>query len=187
MLSEDPLESIARVVLPTTLDDAARSQVVRRFWDWVDGFRPGVELMATEDTAYLMELPFSRPMVSAPVSPRARYEEQLEALEDEAKELHGVSFAKVGRSGQEAIVRAQVESAIDELHVHELNPLGAPALWLAGPAAFVGTPADHVAVTLMAFYFNSSEGVERSLGRSFRQRTCRGFAGVDEAPREREL
>ncbi len=178
----EPLEAVARVVLPGGLTDQARRQVVTGFWRWVDGFQPDVDLMATEDTAYLLELPFARKLVSARASPRQRYQAQLRSLDDEAREERGIPFSEIDPHRQEQIVRRQIEKAVDELALHDLNPLGAPVFWLPGPAAFVGTPADHVALTLMAFYFNSAEGVERSLGHSFGERTCRGFSGVAEEP-----
>ena len=182
--TNDTMAALARVALPTALDEDARDQAVRSFWSWVDGFRPGVDLMATEDTAFLMELPFVRRMVSASESPRERYEEQLRALDEEARELHGQAFTDLERGARKAIVRKHVAASVAELDTHGFNPVGAPALWLAGPAAFVGTSADHVTVALMAFYFNSPDGIDRSLGRAFRARTCRGFAGVEREPAE---
>lgn len=180
------MDAVARVVLPSRLTEDDRSRVVSRFDAWVDGFAPGRELMATEDTAFLMELPFSRPMRAAAESPRSRYRAQLAALDDEASERHGVPFARLERADAEAIVRELVEGAVQRLSLHERNPLGAPALWLAGPAAFVGTPGDHIAIALMAFYFNSAEGVGRSLGRDVDPRTCRGFDGIERPPPERD-
>ncbi len=179
------MDALARVVLPTALSGDERRRVVARFAAWVEGFAPGVELMATEDTAFLSELPFSRQMRSAPTSPRTRYDEQLDALDEEARERHGVAFTALGSTESDAIVRELVESAVARLKPHDLNPIGAPALWLAGPAAFVGTPADHVAIALMAFYFGSAEGVGRSLERVVDPRTCRGFDGIERPPRRR--
>jgi len=180
------MDAVARVVLPSGLAEDDRHRIVLRFDTWLEGFAPGRELMATEDTAFLMELPFSRAMRAAAESPRARYRAQLAALDDEAAERHGKAFAGLDAAEAEAIVRELVEGAVERLSLHDLNPIGAPALWLAGPAAFVGTPADHVAIALMAFYFNSAEGVGRSLGRDVDPRTCRGFDGIERPPPERD-
>jgi hypothetical protein len=181
-LDVDLLEELASVVLPSELGSVRCKEVVREYVAWLRGYAPGVDLLSIEDSAFLSELPLVRAMKSAAVDPIARCADDLDGLDATSESKFGRRFAALERDEKAGIVRGVLEDSVRRMDLPPRNPVGDPALWLAGPAAFVGTASDHVALTLTAFYFNGPDAIRRCYAADLQPRTCRGFARVGLPP-----
>jgi hypothetical protein len=150
---ERQLRAIAEVVLPTELGDAGRRAVVDDFTRWARGYREGAEM----DHGY----GFTR-LRQTPASPVGKYPAQLAAL-DRAARAKGASFDTLDLAGRRQIVEAALASAkIDRLPP---RPAG-----------------EHVAVDLMAFYFNSGKANDLAYGVAIGRDHCRGLPGSSDRP-----
>jgi hypothetical protein len=176
------LGDLAGVVLPSSLTADDRRRVVESYVSWLGAYQPGADLLALEDSAFLSELPFERAMRAVTIDPIVQCAGQLEALARLSVATFARSFAELAPGEKAEVVRRVLGEVISGLRLTTRNPLGDPAIWLAGPAAFIGLPSDHVAITLMAFYFASPDAIERCYGARLRPRTCRGFADVGRDP-----
>jgi len=151
---EARVRAIADVVLPGELGAAGRTAVVDRFVRWVRNYREGAEM----DHGY----GFTR-LRRTPASPAAKYGVQLDAL-DRASRSRGSTFAALDAAGR----RAVLAEAIGAAKVERL------------PARPTG---EHVAVDLMAFYFNSPEANDLAYRAAIGRDACRGLPDSDRRPR----
>ncbi len=159
--AESPtLAAVAGIVLPaSSLGEEGVRRVVEGFWKWLDEFEPVAEL----DHAYI----FTDEILYGPPDPEPMWRAQLEALELEAGKRHGASFAAIPREEQEAILRRQ-------LPVHLGTGLPDPA------------SAPHVALGLLAYFYQTSEANDLCYERGIERTTCRGIeSGASEPPARR--
>ena len=156
-LNQELLHDVAWVVLPSELDDAARTQAVESFLRWLRGYRAGAEL----DHGY----GFTE-IRRASENPAAGYQSDLTELASRADAELGVAFASLGFQQKKALIEEEVENrhaATSELPAH---------------------PDDsHVVVALVTHYARSSEANDLCYRRRIGSRTCRDlFGAVDEPP-----
>jgi hypothetical protein len=148
------LESIADVVLPTEIGDAARRDAVRGFVRWLRGYREGAD----------MEHGYGHTRVRATgPSPARRYPAQIAALEQAARGRGGDAFASLPIDAR----RSLVERAITDASIERLpsRPDGG-----------------HVATDLMAFYFRSATAANVCYRARIDRDSCRGLPGSERAP-----
>jgi hypothetical protein len=156
----ETLAAIAGIVLPAaSLGEEGIRRVLDGFRKWLDELEPVAEL----DHVYIStdEIPYGPP------DPEPLWTAQLEALELEAEKRHEASFTKIPREEQEAILRRQ------------LPP---------NPGAAVPDPAraPHVALGLLAYFYQSSEANDLCYDKAIERTTCRGVAsGAVEPPARR--
>ena len=150
------LKAIAEVVLPSSLDRAARDRVVTAFVMWVRGYREGADRGHGYGSSSL-----SQP--TGP-SPAARYPAQLVALDKAAIARGAASFAALPLDGR----RALVEAALNEPQpVQRLptRPTGA-----------------NLVADFMGFYFTSGDAWDFAYRAAIGRDRCRSLDGSDRAP-----
>ncbi len=156
----ETLEAVAGIVLPAaSLHEEGVRRVVDGFRRWLDGLEPVAEL----DHAYIV----TDDILYGPPDPEPLWTAQLEALELEAEKRHEASFTAITREEREAILRRQLP-----LH---------PGAALPDPAR-----APHVALGLLAYFYQSSEANDLCYERAIERTTCRGVeSGAVEPPARR--
>jgi hypothetical protein len=155
----ETLSAVGAMVLPaTSLGDEGVRRVVEGFQKWLAELEPVAEL----DHAYI----FTDEILYGPPDPKPQFNAQLEALELEAEKRHQASFTAIPRENQEAILRRQLPP----------NPGAA----LPDPAR-----APHVALGLLAYYFQSSEGNDLCYERAIERTLCRGVESGAVEPKDR--
>jgi hypothetical protein len=147
------IRALADVVLPGEIGAEGRDAVVKAFVDWHAGYRPG----ADADHGY----GFTR-LRRTGASPAARYAEQLDGLDAEARR-RGHSLADLPIDDRHSLVEAAIAAA----GIERLPPR---------------PDGRHVAVDLMGFYFNSGEANDHCYRARIGRDTCRGLEGSDERP-----
>jgi hypothetical protein len=154
------LAALAGIVLPAaSLGEDGVRRVVEGFRKWLDDLEPVAEL----DHAYIS----TDEILYGPPDPEPLWTAQLEALELEAEKRHEASFAAIPREEQEALLRRQ------------LSPY--PGAALPDPAR-----APHVALGLLAYFYQTSESNDLCYERAIEKTTCRGVeSGAVEPPARR--
>ena len=154
------LAALAGIVLPAaSLGEEGVQRVVEGFRKWLDELEPVAEL----DHAYIS----TDEILYGPPDPDPLWTAQLEALELEAEKRHEASFAAVPREEQETLLRRQLPP----------NPGAA----LPDPAR-----APHVALGLLAYFYQTSEANDLCYERAIEKTTCRGVeSGAVEPPARR--
>ncbi|HEX7020578.1 MAG TPA: hypothetical protein VF159_11230 [Gemmatimonadaceae bacterium] len=148
------LESIADVVLPAEVGDAARRDAVRGFVRWVRGYREGAD----------MEHGYGHTRVRATgSSPARRYPAQFAALEKAARARGADAFASLPIDARRSIVEEAIAAAsIERLPI---RPDGG-----------------HLATDLMACYFRSATAANVCYRARIDRDSCRGLPGSEHAP-----
>ncbi len=156
----ETLAAVAGIVLPAShLGEEGVRRVVDGFRKWLDELEPVAEL----DHAYIV----TDDILYGPPDPEPFWTAQLEALELEAEKRHEASFTAITREEQEAILRRQLQSH--------------PGAALPDPAR-----APHVALGLLAYFYQSSDANDLCYERGIERTTCRGVAsGAVEPPARR--
>jgi hypothetical protein len=154
------LAAVAGIVLPAaSLGDDGVRRAVEGFRKWLDELEPVAEL----DHAYIS----TDEILYGPPDPEPLWTAQLEALELEAEKRHESSFAAIPREAQEALLRRQ------------FNPN--PGAGFPDPAR-----APHVALGLLAYFYQTSEANDLCYERAIERTTCRGVeSGASEPPARR--
>jgi len=153
----ETLAALAGIVLPAvSLGEEGVRRVVEGFRKWLDELEPVAEL----DHAYIS----TDEILYGPPDPEPLWTAQLEALELEAEKRHEASFAAIPREEQEALLRRHLPP----------NPGAA----LPDPAR-----APHVALGLLAYFYQTSEANDLCYERAIEKTTCRGVeSGAVEPP-----
>jgi len=156
----ETLFALAGIVLPAaSLGEEGVRRVLDGFRKWLDELEPVAEL----DHAYI----FTDEILYGPPDPEPLWTAQLEALELEAEKRHEASFVAIPREGQEAILRRQLRQS--------------PGPGLPDPAR-----APHVALGLLAYFYQTGEANDLCYDRAIERTTCRGVdSGASEPPARR--
>jgi hypothetical protein len=148
------LESIADVVLPAEIGDAARRDAVRGFVRWIRGYREGAD----------MEHGYGHTRVHATgPSPARRYPVQIAALEKAARARGADTFTSLLVDARRSILEGAIlDAAVERLPT---RPDGG-----------------HLATDLMAFYFRSATAANVCYRARIDRDSCRGLPGSERAP-----
>ena len=153
-LDTELLRAVAEVVLPSEVGEAGRVEAVASFAAWADAYEPVAELNHGYGTSEIRY---------GPPDPVPAWTAQLEALELEARQRAGSSFAALDLARRRDLIASQDLDGGSSLP----SPLR----------------ARHVAVALMAHWFASPEAVDRCYGRRIAERACRGIDSAPDEPR----
>jgi hypothetical protein len=155
-LPEQTLAAVGRLVLPSTeLGEAGIDRVLEGFQNWLDEFEPVAEL----PHAYI----WTDEILYGPAHPGPLFRAQLEALEIEAEKDKGASFTELSAAEQEAILRRQLPRDL---------PAGLPD---AGRAP-------HVALGILAYFYDTSEANDLCYQAAIESQTCRGLESSSSEP-----
>jgi hypothetical protein len=147
------IQSIALIVLPTSLGAKRIGEVAAAFETWLGGYKAGA------DAGY--GYGFTRLAVTGP-DPALHYPDQLKQLDAAASAKDG-SFATLNLADKHAILQA--------------------ALLTAGATSIPNRPnGKHVAADLMAYFYSSSDGIDFCYDAAIRISDCRGLASSTKRP-----
>ena len=156
-IERSTLEALGRIVLPkSALGDEGVSSVLDGFLDWLSEFEAVAEL----DHPYL----WSDEIAYGPPDPAPRWSGQLEALELEATKRHDQRYSDLSSEEQRVI-----------LDRHLPDDFG-PDLPDAGSAS-------HIAIGILAYFYNTSEANDLGYGAAIEKQTCRGLDTGPDQPK----
>ncbi len=150
------LRALAEVVLPTSLDRAARERVVARFAAWARDYREGADRGHGYGSSTLAQ--------PAGPSPAHQYPGQLAALEQLAAVSGAKSFAALHVSDRRVLVE---------------RVLNAPPIVQRLPARPAGV---NVIADFMGFYFTSGDAWDLAYRADIGRDRCRTVDGSDRPP-----
>ncbi len=118
------------------------------FWRWMNGYREGAELLH----------PYGSPRISySGPSPVPNWTKDLAELDRAARAKHGAAFSTISVANRQALVRA----ALDDLKGERLvNIVSAP----------------HIALGLLAHFYDSSEATDLCYRAQIGRNKCRPLA-----------
>ncbi len=152
---DETLRALASTVLPhSSLGSRGTARVAADFRRWLDGYRPGAELLHGYGTS---DLSYSGP------SPAARWSAQLQEFESNSLAQYGHVFSDLTADQRRALVQAQLAG-------EELESWPSPGA------------ARHVATGLLAYFYNTSEATDLCYGAAIGRNTCRPLASSAERP-----
>jgi hypothetical protein len=155
-LASDPatLDALGEAILPSELGRAGITRAVAAFRDWGTGYRPNAELVHGYGTSRLR---FSGP------TPVTRWMTQLDALDAAAQ-------SKLGKSFKTLKVADRADVVHDALKAERLDRMPSVA------------DANHVAVALLAHFFDSSAATDLCYQARIGRETCRPLAQQSRKP-----
>lgn len=151
------LRALGEVVLPAELGSNGMRRIIEGFDAWTAGYRPAAELVHGYGTGEIAH---------APPNPRARWTAQLVALDRRAHETHGAGFADLPPVDRHGLVHSALEHA----------PARLPSMV---------ADAEHVAVALLAFFYDSPEATDLCYRAQIGKNGCRELSRAPEKPRPR--
>ena len=152
---EETLLALGTAVLPSELGTEGTEQVVAEFREWLAGYQPVAELNHGYGTA---EIDYT------PADPAPGWMAQLRALELEAEQRFGSSFAALEPGVRREIVRTQIGRR-------------------GGDQFPMIAEANHVAVGLLAFFYDSPFATDLCYRAAIRKLSCRPLSESPDKPR----
>jgi hypothetical protein len=149
------LDALAATVLPSRLGRAGIVKEAAAFRDWAAKYKEKAELVHGYGTSRLR---------STGPTPLTRWSSQLDQLDAEAQRLHQRRFRDLAAADREQIVR-------DALKSERLDRM--PAV----------VDANHVAVALLAYFYDSSAAADLCYEAQIGRQTCRPLAAQASKPR----
>jgi len=155
-IQNDPatLHALADTVLPSALGTAGIANAVRDFTDWGAGYHEGAEVVHGYGTSRLRTL--------GP-TPLTRWTSQLADLDARAQNAHQKRFSALARAQREAIVR----TALQEQRLDRMPNVA---------------DANHVAVALVAHFYDSPAATDLCYEAQIGKQTCRPLAAQARKP-----
>ena len=148
------LSALAGAVLPAELGAAGVTRAAGDFQRWMDGYRPGAEANHGYGTGRIERLT---------ADPRAQWRSQLAALEADARRAGSQAFASLPVERRKAIVRTALAGERGEA--------------LPSPLA-----ARHVALALLAHFYDSPAANDLCYDAQIARQQCRPLAVQGEQP-----
>jgi hypothetical protein len=143
--SQAQVRALGSTVLPSELGQARTEIASDAFWRWMDGYRPGAELLH----------PYGSPRISyTPPSPVPTWTAQLAALDRAARAKHGTGFAGIDIHDRQVLVQ-------EALAAYKSERL--PSI----------DSAPHIALGLLAHFYASSEATDLCYRAQIGRNTCR--------------
>jgi hypothetical protein len=153
-LDATQVQAVAEAVLPSALGAGGIAVAATAFRRWIDGYRPGAELVHGYGTG---EIRFAGP------SPAPRWQQQLSELDQAAMRAHNAAFPRLTVAQRQALIRAAL--APD-------TPSRLPA----------PTGAPHVAIALLAHFAQSPDATDLCYERQIGRTRCRPLVSSSREP-----
>jgi hypothetical protein len=158
VLSAEILRAIGAAVLPAgELGAEGVERSIADFEAWIEEFQPAAEMPHGYLSRGLAEIRYG------PEHPGPRWAAQAEELARDAEQRHGMAFAELSV----ALRRELIEARLD---VGDLDRLPNPAR------------AQHVALGLMAHFYDGAEATDICYGARIGRYRCRGLGSLGRAP-----
>lgn len=152
--SKSSMLALGEAILPSELGAAGIAATVKDFQRWIAEYHEGAELLHGYGTS---SLKYMGP------TPATAWAAQLDALDRTAKRTQGRSFAALPVESRRSLVR----SDLDTLKLDRIPPV---------------SRAPHVAVAMLAHYYESSEATDRCYEAHIGRETCRPLAAQARKP-----
>ena len=155
-LQSDPatLDALAEVVLPSELRKAGMTKATAAFRDWGANYKENAELVHGYGTSRLR---------STGPTPLTRWATQLDELDAKAQSAHQKRFRDLSVSQRSDLVRAALQGKrIDRM----------PSV----------SDADHVALALVAHFYDSSAAADLCYNAQIGRSTCRPLSASPRKP-----
>lgn len=175
-LDEPLVRALAETVLPTELGADGMRAASSRFLAWARGYVAGAELDHGYGTGELTH---------AGRDPVPTWSAQLSALEREARARHASGFGALTIARREALVRAAVNAAQQHARAARTpsaNDIASGAMPSTPESMPAVAEAPHVAIALLAHFYESSEANDLCYGVAVGKQTCRPLAAQREKP-----
>jgi len=155
-LESDPatLEALAEAILPSELGRAGTLKVARELRDWGAKYRENAELVHGYGT--------SRLRATGP-TPLTRWTKQLDDIEAQAQTAHQMRFRDLSVAQRADVVRAALQG-------QRLDRMPSVA------------DANHVAVALLAHFYDSAAATDLCYGAQIGKQTCRPLSASSRKP-----
>ena len=149
------LAALGATVLPTELGSTGVTRVVNAFQRWIAGYREHAEIVHGYGTSHIRY---------TGATPATRWATQLDALDASTRAAkQGLSFADLSDTERIALVRKTLAAErIDRM----------PAV----------SEASHVAIALLAFFYDSPEAMDLCYEAQIGPQTCRPLSRSAQAP-----
>ncbi len=147
------LDALGDAVLPAALGADGVARAIAEFQRWMDGYEPGAEANHGYGTGRIEQLP---------ADPRPRWRSQLTALDTDARR-NGASFSALPRERRQALVRAALQN-------ERGDALPNPLL------------ARHVALALLAHFYDSSAATDLCYDAQIGRQQCRPLSAQRQQP-----
>ena len=149
------LAALGATVLPTELGAAGVTRVVNAFQRWIAGYREHAEIVHGYGTSHIRY---------TGATPATRWATQLDALDASARAATlGLGFADLSDTERTALVRKTLSAErIDRM----------PAV----------SEASHVAIALLAFFYDSPEATDLCYEAQIAPQTCRPLSRSTQKP-----
>lgn len=148
------LDALGEAILPSQLGRAGITRAVAAFRDWGTGYRENAELVHGYGTSRLR---------STGPTPLTRWTLQLDALDTAAQSKHARAFKTLTVAERTALIR-------DALKGERLDRLASVV------------DANHVAVALLAHFYDSPDAANLCYGAQIGRQTCRPLAQQSRKP-----
>ena len=155
-LESDPatLDALAAAILPSELGRAGLAKAARDFRDWGANYHESAELVHGYGTSRLR---------STGPTPLTRWTTQLDELEAQSRSMHQRRFSELTVAQRSDLVRAALQGQrLDRV----------PAI----------VDANHVAVALLAHFYDSSAANDLCYGAQIGRQTCRPLSASSRKP-----
>ncbi|HEV8495507.1 MAG TPA: gluconate 2-dehydrogenase subunit 3 family protein [Gemmatimonadaceae bacterium] len=155
-LESDPatLDALAAAILPSELGRAGLAKAARDFRDWGANYHESAELVHGYGTSRLR---------STGPTPLTRWTTQLDALEAQSRSTHQRRFSELTVAQRSDLVRA----ALQGQGLDRMPPV---------------VDANHVAVALLAHFYDSSAANDLCYGAQIGRQTCRPLSASSRKP-----
>ena len=152
--NDSVLSALGDAVLPSELGLDGVRRAVGDFQRWMDGYQPDAEATHGYGTGKIDRLP---------ADPRPAWKTQLQSLDADARRSGGQSFAALPRERRQALVRTALAAERGES--------------LPSPLA-----AKHVALALLAHFYDSSAATDLCYESQVGRQQCRPLAAQAQKP-----
>jgi gluconate 2-dehydrogenase subunit 3-like protein len=155
-LESDPatLDALAAAILPSELGRAGLAKAARDFRDWGANYHESAELVHGYGTSRLR---------STGPTPLTRWTTQLDELEAQSRSTHQRRFSELTVAQRSDLVRA----ALQGQRLDRMPPV---------------VDANHVAVALLAHFYDSSAANDLCYGAQIGRQTCRPLTASSRKP-----
>jgi len=155
-LESDPatLDALAAAILPSELGRAGLAKAARDFRDWGANYHESAELVHGYGTSRLR---------STGPTPLTRWTTQLDELEAQSRSMHQRRFSELTVAQRSDLVRA----ALQGQRLDRVPPI---------------VDANHVAVALLAHFYDSSAANDLCYGAQIGRQTCRPLSASSRKP-----
>jgi hypothetical protein len=170
------LRALADAALPAELGPDGVARAATGFQEWMRGYRAGAELTHAYGTDRIDR---------TGLNPAPRWMTQLRALDTAARSAHAQGFDALDRAARQALVRTAVDAAATAGRggrTLSANDIASGAVPRSAESLPGIAEAPHVAVAMLAFFYESPEANDLCYEAEIGRTQCRPLAAQSAKP-----